>query len=102
MIGGGWEVDRRRMLWTGQEGRRRDYVGSAPDGRQSNGGTLNMCARAGTGRSFAWNTTRDVFSTFLSYGSSGRARGDPYSTHTHRFFRIVVHYSKWKSPLLKL
>ena len=49
-----------------------------------------MGISAGTGEYLSWTILRDDPSTFPSHGNNSGAHGEPYSKHTHHFFRIVA------------
>ena len=48
-----------------------------------------MGISAGTGEYLPCIITRDVSFTSPSHGNNSGTHGEPYSKHTHHFFRIV-------------
>ena len=50
---------------------------------------MNMGICAITGEYLPWIIARDVPFTSPSHGNNSGAHGEPYSKHTHHFFRIV-------------
>ena len=48
---------------------------------------MGICAR--TGEYLPWTIARDVPCTSPSHNINSEAHGEPYSKHTHHFFRIL-------------